>query len=490
MRLWPLLLSGILVSACGGGTGESSQSAGIGGTGINTARGVVVGKVTDFGSIYVNGFEFNTDSSEFFVDGMAGAMQSDLAIGMVVTLEVETMDGAYTGKAFSVVYDDEVQGPVSATPVDVPGSGGTRKTFGIFGQQVTIDDTETVFKGTSFDTLKEDNVVEISGFRSSATEIFASYVELKKDMVTVGSEVELRGTISGYSPPTQQFTLDGVPITFDNDTEIELESGSLANGLYVEVKGTYQAGPPVSVYAEAIEEEDREFGGDIEDLNLQGLVSSYLDISDFRVNGQKVDASNAEFSPENADMLLGNGVEVDVKGAVVAGVLVAEELELRSRETRLRSFVSSVNMAQNSFEVSYAGLPGSVVVIANSQTLFDDEGPLELSDFSLADVNSGDFVRVEGIESGGNLIAATVKRLDEMDPDDSKLEGQVDALVPNVSITVLGIPFNVDSGTQYENESGNVSAAIFFANLMIGDRVRIEDKVVADGYAEEVKLDD
>jgi hypothetical protein len=147
-------------------------------------------------------------------------------------------------------------------------------------------------------------------------------------------------------------------------------------------------------------------------------------------------------------------------------------------------------MAQNSFEVSYAGLPGSVVVIANSQTLFDDEGPLELSDFSLADVNSGDFVRVEGIESGGNLIAATVKRLDEMDPDDSKLEGQVDALVPNVSITVLGIPFNVDSGTQYENESGNVSAAIFFANLMIGDRVRIEDKVVADGYAEEVKLDD
>jgi hypothetical protein len=489
-RLWPLLLCGILVGACGGGSsggGGSSDSAGVGGTGVSTAKGVVKGKVTDFGSIYVNGVEFDTDSSSFLVDGNADATQSDLAIGMVVTLEVETLDGAYTGKAYSVVYDDEVQGPVSAAPAEVPGSGGARKTFSVFGQLVTIDDTETVFKGTSFTALDANDVVEISGFRSSDMEIFASFVE-RKGSLMIGSEVELRGTISGYTPPTQQFMLDGVPITFDNNTEIELESGGLANGLYVEVEGIYQAGP--SLYAEKIEEEDNEFGGDVEDLNLQGLVSNYVSISNFRVSGQIVDASQAKLAPQNAAALLANGVEVKVQGALVAGVLVADELELRTGDTRLRAFVFSVNLAQNRFRVSFTGLPGTIRILVNSQTLFDDEGPLELPNFSLADMNAGDFVRVEGTESGGNVVAETVKRLDATDPDDGKIEGRVDAFVPNISITVLGIPFNVDSGTEYKDEGGDVAAAVFFGELALGDRVEIEDKVVADGIAEKVELDD
>jgi hypothetical protein len=152
--------------------------------------------------------------------------------------------------------------------------------------------------------------------------------------------------------------------------------------------------------------------------------------------------------------------------------------------------VFSVNLAQNRFRVSFTGLPGTIRILVNSQTLFDDEGPLELPNFSLADMNAGDFVRVEGTESGGNVVAETVKRLDATDPDDGKIEGRVDAFVPNISITVLGIPFNVDSGTEYKDEGGDVAAAVFFGELALGDRVEIEDKVVADGIAEKVELDD
>ena len=152
--LWLLLWCGILVGACGGGAGGgSSESAGVGGTGINVAKGVVVGEVTGFGSIYVNGIKFNTASSSFLVDGNPDASQGDLAVGMVVTLEVELSDGVYTGKALGVVYDDEVQGPVAAAPVDVAGSGGQKKTFEVFGQTVTIDRIDTVFENTGFDTL-------------------------------------------------------------------------------------------------------------------------------------------------------------------------------------------------------------------------------------------------------------------------------------------------------------------------------------------------
>ena len=208
-----LLVSAVIVSACGGG-GGSSQSAGVGGTGVSTARGTVQGRVTGFGSIYVNGDKFNTDTSKFFVDGNPDGTQDDLAIGMIVTLDVETSEGVYTGKAFDVIYDDEVQGPVKNKPAPVPGSGGTQKTFDVFGQTITIDATETIFEDTSFATLDANDVVEISGFRSSPTEILASYVEWKETLVS-GSDVELRGTISGYAPLAQQFMLDGFLISFD-----------------------------------------------------------------------------------------------------------------------------------------------------------------------------------------------------------------------------------------------------------------------------------
>ena len=105
-----LLISGLIVSACGGGGGSgsgdgdgsdggggsgtdsgggnggSTQVAGIGGTGISQ------GEVTGFGSIFVNDNEFNTDTSEFVVDGMAGAGQDDLELCTCIGLYLVVSD--------------------------------------------------------------------------------------------------------------------------------------------------------------------------------------------------------------------------------------------------------------------------------------------------------------------------------------------------------------------------------------------------------------
>ena len=144
-----MLVSIAMLSACGGGGGggSSDTTAGIGGTGI------AVGKVTDFGSIFVNGSIFDINQAQFLVDGeekVGQAGQDDLSIGMVVLVKAETNNGVFTGKALEVFYDDEVEGPVAATPVDVPASNGTQKTFTIFGQTITIDETGTIFEGTTF----------------------------------------------------------------------------------------------------------------------------------------------------------------------------------------------------------------------------------------------------------------------------------------------------------------------------------------------------
>jgi len=489
--LWSLIIIGVIVSGCGAG-GGSSQSAGIGGTGIDVAKGVVQGRVTGFGSIFVNGDKFNTDASNFIVDGLVNPSQKDLALGMVVTLEVETEDGVFTGKALEVVYDDEVQGPVSATPTDVDGTSGTQKTFMVFGQTVTIDETDTVFEGTSFDMLTVNDVVEISGFRSSPDEIVASYVEWQGNMPD-GSVVELRGMIEKLDPLLQQFTLNSFPVTFDNlAVDSGLQADDLANGLFVEVEGLYQEGPPVSVLAVEIEEEDEGFDDEVDDVSLEGPISKYLSIANFKINGQQIDARQASLSPVNAEALLGDGVEVEVEGNIVGGVLMAEELEVEEVETKLKAFVLSIFPGNERFLVNFTGLMGSIEIVTNSQTEFDDNGPLELPNFSVEDMIPGDFVAVEGVESTGKIIAGSVERQDSADPDDSELEGQVDAFVANTSITVLGIPFAVADGTdtQYMDVNGNTSALLFFDNLKMGDRVEIKDKVTADGFAEEVRLDD
>lgn len=478
-----------LLSACGGGGGGggSETTAGIGGTGI------AAGKVTGFGSIYVNGSIYNTDASQFIVDGESFPDQvaANLQIGMFVKLRVKTLDGKLTGTALEVVYDDEVQGPVSA--ISAPGAGDTQRTFNVFGQNVTVDETTTIFNGTTFLGLSNSDVVEISGFRTSDSDITASYVERKGSLV-VGSELELRGTISGYTPPTEEFMLDGVLIRFDSvATNIEVPNGVLVNGLFVEVEGTYQTAP-VRIDADEIEFEDEEFGDEIDEISLQGIISNYLSDSDFEIDGQAIDAGSAQFSP--AGTVLGNGLEVEVEGDIVGNVLIADELEVREGEVKLKAIVTTgsidLDPGNEKFEVNYhVSVPGTIVVNVDAQTVFEDEaGGSPLNNMSINDLRDNDFVKIEGQEVNGAVIAGTVKRID---PDDYKLEAAVDSFVRDASITILGIPFPVDPnpiippGTEFEGFAG--STEFFDAlNPAGGDIVEIEDEVIADGVADEVEL--
>jgi len=315
-------ICGSMLVACGGSGESSDQVAGIGGTGI------VSGKITGFGSIYVNGRKFETDDSLFDVDGenlVGQAGQDKLAVGMVVRLRVETEDGAFTNTALEVVYDDEIEGPVSAVGPVI----GTTKTITVFGKEITIDATNTVFEDTSFAGIEVDDVVEVSGFRVSPTEINATYVEeTEEDVDYFFTEVELRGTITDYDagmPPgiPATFKIDGVTITTDVDTEIEVPNGMLVDDLYVEVEGVIQ--DPTTVLAEEVEYEDEDFGDDIDEISLEGVISNYVSDANFEINGQLVDASGAQRSPPGLTLM--DGLNVEVEGPIIGGVLIADEVE-------------------------------------------------------------------------------------------------------------------------------------------------------------------
>jgi hypothetical protein len=489
--LFSMLVSIAMLNACGSSGGGSDTTAGIGGTGI------AVGKVTDFGSIFVNGNIFDINQAQFLVDGeeKAGqAGQDDLSIGMVVLVKAETNNGVFTGKALEVFYDDEVEGPVAATPVDVPASNGTQKTFTIFGQTITIDETGTIFEGTTFAGLDADDVVEISGFRTSDTTIDATYVEFKGTLLPGTTEVELRGTIQNLAgvPPNETFQVDGINIATNAMTVLDVPGNVLVENLFVEVEGIIQAN--LSVIADEVEFEDEDLGDDVSDVSLQGVINNYMmgPPETFEIDGQPIDASGAQIEPFGTT--LENGLEVEVEGDIVGGVLIAEEIEIREGETKLKAFVDTVS--SNSFTVSYFGGLGTVVIKVDAQTTFEDEkGLTPLEDLELSDLIPGvDFVKIEGKEMVNNeVIAGTVKRIDD---DDYKLQGAVDGFIPLASITVLGIIYPVDdtpvTGTEFE---GFANAADFFtaldAEFTAGNdpEVEIEDDILADGIADKVELE-
>ncbi len=346
----------------------------------------------------------------------------NLAVGMYVTLRVKTLDGNFTGEALEVFYDDEVQGPVAG--ISGTGSGETQRTFTVFGQNVTIDETSTIYDGTTFAGLINGRLVEISGFRTSANAITATYIE-DKGSIMLGSEVELRGTVSGYVPAPEEFVIDGVTINTDGMTVKDLESGPLQNDMFVEVEGIYQLGG--EVLAREIEEEDEDFGDEVDDVSLQGIISVYNGIGDFVIDGQTINAIGASLTPANADTLLGVGVEVEVEGDIEAGILNAEELELREGDSELRTTIKTRDLIDNRIELEYPGFGddslGTVWVNVDGQTLFEDESVANQPNLSLDLLMVGDFVKVKGIVNLGEVDAEVVKRLD---PNSVKLEGVVE----------------------------------------------------------------
>ena len=250
-----------------------------------------------------------------------------------------------------------------------------------------------------------------------------------------------------------------------------------------------QVGPEVDAYK--IEEEDEDFGDDVDDVSLQGVISNYVSDADFEIDGRSIDANTAMFSPNGLD--LDDGLNIEVEGEIIGGKLIADEVELREGESKLRSTIGAVDAINGWFEVTYPTLiPGSVIVRTNSQTVFEDEtGAVPSETFSINDLKMNlDFVRVEGQEISNEVVASVVKRVNGAG-ESLKLEGAVDTFAVNSSITILGIIYGVDptpGGTDFD---GFANSDLFFdaLNPVGGDFVEIEDDDVADGVADEVELE-
>ena len=408
------------LTACGGGSGDSDSTNSTTGTsGSSTTSGVVTG----FGSIFVDGVEFETDSSSFSLDdGDDGPEDEDgLAVGMVVTVTGTVNADGITGTAEHIEFDDELEGIVNASNVGVDGTG----TMTIMGQTVVIS-TTTIFESdvagiSGADLVVAGNIVEVSGFSSGDGTVYATRLEVKLAAHS-GEEIELKGIITNLTDTT--FDLGGLTVDFSTAMfDDHIPDSTLSEGLYVEVKSIagFVDGDLIASEIELEDDGDMDLDGDDGDeIELNGIVTAVNSDTAFEIGGHRIIITKStEFEHGNAgDISI--GISLEVEGELnAAGELLADEIELKLHD--------DIEMEGNLEEVNNppgtVTLLGETILITTSTLLLDerDEGGLVPEHFfGLADLNSGDYVEIDAYlePDSGKLVAIKLERDDDPGIDD------------------------------------------------------------------------
>ena len=456
-----------LLSACGGG-GSDAVTAGAGGGGgvpPATASAVSYGSITQFGSIWVNGVEFSTSNASFRVKGQPAAA-SDLRIGMVVRV-----DGSINDKAASLVTVDEaVRGRVEQV-LDA-------NRMVVMGQSVQID-TRTRFENGVVPALGD--VVEVHGQVVADGTLAAGFIE--KKAVLPAPPFAVKGFVKSHSTAARTFVVGTLTVSYAGATVRDLPAGSW-DGQLVEVEGSVCAGNPVCGTLTASQVEP---GGlrvaEMAQVEVEGFVAS-VSGSGFVIGRQSVLTTASTVFAGGALADIAVGTQLEVEGAISAGVLTAVKVSFRD-SIRVEADVASVNLASGT--LTLAGLPG-VTVSVNSLTEFKGAA-------ALAGLAAPNHLRIRGRAGAANTIVATrIERRSIASNASVILQAPVAALSGTTSVTLLGVVVNTAgiADAEFRNVSdASIGRNAFFAALKIGAVVNARGNLAAGAVAwNEIQFED
>jgi len=424
----------LLLAGCGGGGGTVAEG-GIGGTGIS------MGRVSQLGSVYVNGIHYNTDSTRFVIDGDDTGTLSDISVGMVVRVDGTRDLATATGVADVVTYDSLLIGPVD-TVFDT-----TTSHLGVMGQAVHINQ-DTVFEDLvnpmpiEIGSLLAGDLVEVSGFVSSPGEILATRISLRSS----ASHYRVSGVATHINTLTSHFEIGTLTIDALADA-----ANLPAEGALVSATGAH---PPTgnTLVADSISPvESGSLAGDGEELSIEGVITVGLDVTThlFQVNDLVVDASLTPYASDDLTLTVGRVVEVD--GVMNDTVLLAETIEPEassSEREEISALIESgaVNLAGNTIT-----LMGQTIHVTNS-TIFENDRDGE-STFTLADLQVGDYLEAKVYDNNGEITATKLELEDNPSSYDARLEGIPSELSPANRIEILGVTIDTSGIAGYTFEA-------------------------------------
>lgn len=452
-------LTALAIVSCGGG---GSSFAGIDRLGVSS------GSISGFGSIFVNGVEWDTSGATITIDDAPGN-ESGLNIGDVVTVHGTLSASGTQGQADSVDFDNAVEGPIDS--INLVG-----KSFVVLSQTVFVnadtefDDSVPERDGDDQRTLGDlqvGDIVEVSGYHDSTGAVRATRIAIR----SVAGNSEVKGEVSSLDTGALTFRIGGLVVNYAGAMLEDFGTDTLSNGDFVEARGSFAVN---TLTATTVQLEDSQSGEVGDDNEVEGYITRFVSATNFDVAGVTVTTDgNTEFEGgTSADLAL--NVKVEVEGEVNAsGVIVADKLEIRVQPDEANVViigdVDTVNTAAGT--VTVAGM--NVIIRVTGVTRLEDESSVGLASFSLADLSPGDHVAIRGADDLGTpgLNDAIATRLKREDPDDQiVLQGPVAANAADLS--VLGVLIATDLAVFLNTDGSEMLEAEFFAAITGGGVVK------------------
>ena len=320
------------VAACGGGGG------GIGGAvnavepaapGANTVgpSAFTAGAISGFGSVIVNGVRF--DDSLASIKEEDGDDSRELKLGMMVGVNSSAPSLGSTPRASSISFVSELKGAID--------SRATSDSFVVLGVKVLITNTTVcdVPAAAGCASLKVGDVVEVYGSFAAATATApATLTATRIELQTAPLFLKLRGAISNLNITAKTFNVGTQTATVTYAGIAAAVPATLANGLLVRVKVKAAKTPDGLYEAVRIKVPGERKVADSGEAKVEGRITVAIDAAKiFSVNGVQVDASNASL-PAGGTASLVVGVQVEIEGKIVNGVLVATKVKLEEESEK------------------------------------------------------------------------------------------------------------------------------------------------------------
>jgi hypothetical protein len=364
----------------------------------------------------------------------------------VVSVTGTIDSGGATGTAQGIVFDDNVQGPI--TQIDT-----TLGNLRVLGQLVRVTGT-TVFDSNiqppGFATLLVGDIVEVSGFREAAGGFRVTHIERK----AAGRAHEVTGRVSSLDTVLKRFKINALVVDYSSAV---LPDGVPDNGDCAEAKGlTFTNGRLIATRVQPKlcgVESDTGDGGEIE-----GLLTAVRSPSDFDVAGQRVVTTTTTFFKNGTAANLVLNRKVEVEGTFnAAGTLVATKVVFKLNDPlRFLGLIDSLNPAEASLSVF------GVVIGSQPGTRYEDDSDVNADPFDFGQLQVGDYVEVRGYPGvEPDTVKATLVRRDDA-RDREQLQG-IAADVARPNFAILGVNVVTGAGTEFRNiKDDPITASSFF----------------------------
>lgn len=476
-RAWIIIAACALLAACGSG-GSSSMSDTTKapadsdqGGGTAPVDIVSTGVITGFGSIFVNGVEFDTNSATVDTDESTGLGEARLQVGMLVTVDGQVNTDGRTGAASRVHYGDFMIGPV-----DTIDQANYR--FTMMGHDVYIDDL-SMMDGIAFSDIVPGTMLEVSGFTGGSGVMSATWIS----PAAADSTARVFGPVSSLDASAMTFMLGDLLVDY---RAASLPAETMADGMMVAVSGDVPT--PGNLRADRVVLRQQNHPAAGEHVVVEGVVESAESGGQFALQGQAcvIDASTT-FESGMTDGDIVQGARVHLEGMIDEDgrLLVASASMHEHADMDMVGAVSGVSM--DTGEMTVDGVTFSM----EPETMFVDAVD-HMRQFNLQNITAGDTVEVHGMQlADGSYIAVSVERRDATLAGVLVLAGDVMAIdQATQSFTLQDRRVRVDDATIIVSISGdNLSPAGFFAAIAVGDAVTVKG-TASDGdvIASEIML--